>query len=776
MKKKIYLIHHSHTDIGYTHPSEVLKVYHRDFINQAIEAFENEKNSDFRWTCENYWQVENYLETASEQKKEKLIDLMKDEKIDFSVNYLNMTELIDMDVYEEKIKEACEFSNRYALNFNAAMSADINGYSQKYVEALAKNGVKYNFSCIHTHHGAHAFGKKPYIFNWETKHGIVKTVLTAHYHIGNELFLMPEAGVSYLMAENGLGIDSDNKGLKITKERVDNFLKEIKEVEEYEYDFVPMMISGINTDNGTPNPDVLKTINTWNQYYGNEVEIKLVTLNEFFKEVEEPLEYIPTHSGDMNDWWGDGVGSTPKGTKLFKSAQRKYAMLKQIDPGYKNESALRNLIMYAEHTWGHSASVSNPYNTLVDEMMLKKQSYVANADMQINEDLENHLLSKEQVTILPSRPKIFTVTNVLDFEITTTAVIIIEHWETVDGFTVDKITNDIIILDAKGNKYKSQVRQCDRGHEIEFECSLKALESKSVEVKMKSDSNIFSKFETCDKANDFSNKKCTDYLTNKIETENFILDLNLEKERITIYDKNNNCFLSDSNDFLKLVVTSLESKDQMRTRKAMGRNRISPMGNRYFGENLKFELIDSGDVYITVRVHQEIHGMVEAFIDIKVYKNIQKIEVVVNYLKQTSKNIENIYLNFNITSENGETLLLTKCGDMLDVTKNLLPEANNMFFICGEELLTDNYKILSPDCSLITFDNGNYEPVDLNKRVDKSKLTFWLANNFWETNFFNDLSGYHSFRFILTNEESENSKFSFENPLVHSSNILEEGE
>ena len=33
----IYLIHHSHTDIGYTERQEKLMKYHKDFILQAIE-------------------------------------------------------------------------------------------------------------------------------------------------------------------------------------------------------------------------------------------------------------------------------------------------------------------------------------------------------------------------------------------------------------------------------------------------------------------------------------------------------------------------------------------------------------------------------------------------------------------------------------------------------------------------------------------------------------------------------------------------------------------
>ena len=35
----VYLIHHSHTDIGYTERQEKIMRYHYDFIRQAIEMY-----------------------------------------------------------------------------------------------------------------------------------------------------------------------------------------------------------------------------------------------------------------------------------------------------------------------------------------------------------------------------------------------------------------------------------------------------------------------------------------------------------------------------------------------------------------------------------------------------------------------------------------------------------------------------------------------------------------------------------------------------------------
>ena len=56
MIKEILLLHHTHTDIGYTSPQPVIFEIHKRFIEQAIDLAEqeqyNKKFNQFKWTCE----------------------------------------------------------------------------------------------------------------------------------------------------------------------------------------------------------------------------------------------------------------------------------------------------------------------------------------------------------------------------------------------------------------------------------------------------------------------------------------------------------------------------------------------------------------------------------------------------------------------------------------------------------------------------------------------------------------------------------------------------
>ena len=63
----IEVLHHSHTDIGYTERQELICRYHADFLRQALDILrridrgEAKEQRGFRWQCENHWQIENFL-------------------------------------------------------------------------------------------------------------------------------------------------------------------------------------------------------------------------------------------------------------------------------------------------------------------------------------------------------------------------------------------------------------------------------------------------------------------------------------------------------------------------------------------------------------------------------------------------------------------------------------------------------------------------------------------------------------------------------------------
>ena len=95
MKFKIFLIYHSHIDIGYTERQEKIAAYQGDFIKQAVDyvlsANQDQRNSKnkFKFTAEGFWAVEQYLEKYKKAGEEKLLKAINTENFELTAGYLN---------------------------------------------------------------------------------------------------------------------------------------------------------------------------------------------------------------------------------------------------------------------------------------------------------------------------------------------------------------------------------------------------------------------------------------------------------------------------------------------------------------------------------------------------------------------------------------------------------------------------------------------------------------------------------------------------------------
>lgn len=137
------------------------------------------------------------------------------------------------------------------------------------------------------------------------------------------------------------------------------------------------------SDNAPANLDIITTINAFNQRFGEEVILRMVTLQELYLLIREKVTDAPVYRGSMNDWWGNGVGSTPYAVKHYKEGLRLAHICDALEKktNYCNEKLCEigedNALLYAEHTWGHSATITNPYDTMVANLDIRKTSYAS---------------------------------------------------------------------------------------------------------------------------------------------------------------------------------------------------------------------------------------------------------------------------------------------------------------------------------------------------------------------------------------------------------------
>ena len=101
--KTLYVIHHSHTDIGYTDLQERVIDTQVDYIHTVLKMMKQPKYQDFRWNCETLFCVEEFLKEATEEEKENFCRLASEGKIGISGSYLNFTDLLDSSIADERL-------------------------------------------------------------------------------------------------------------------------------------------------------------------------------------------------------------------------------------------------------------------------------------------------------------------------------------------------------------------------------------------------------------------------------------------------------------------------------------------------------------------------------------------------------------------------------------------------------------------------------------------------------------------------------------------------
>lgn len=108
--KTVYVVHHSHTDIGYTDLQERVIAIQVNYIKTVLSMMRQPEYADFRWNCETLYCVEEFWKQASEDDRADFARFVKEGKIGISANYLNFNDLVNADVWCCTIKVDIENS------------------------------------------------------------------------------------------------------------------------------------------------------------------------------------------------------------------------------------------------------------------------------------------------------------------------------------------------------------------------------------------------------------------------------------------------------------------------------------------------------------------------------------------------------------------------------------------------------------------------------------------------------------------------------------------
>lgn len=370
----VCLIHHAHTDIGYTDLQSVIRRRHVHFLDEALRLIRGMRDGDvslqgFVWTVECFWSLEQWLREATAGRQAELAAAIRDGHIGLSGTYLHYTELADAELLEHKLQAGSDYANSIGVPLDTAVSADVNGFGWGYAQKLHDAGIRNLLVCVHSHHGMPPIGRRQAPFLWETPQGDeVMVWLNEHYMLGNILGLAPRALLNYAFVDELQPRPATPDNGPVAEMRLFRYLRRLEE-DGYPADFVPIHVAGLTTDNAPPSGEIARFANEWNRRYGAQVRIELTTPSVVAARIRSAFPNMHRHRGDWPDWWSDGVASTPAATRLCRQAQRglRYLRLLGQSHGVKPspgtmEAAEDAISLYCEHTFNHSAAMHAPWD------------------------------------------------------------------------------------------------------------------------------------------------------------------------------------------------------------------------------------------------------------------------------------------------------------------------------------------------------------------------------------------------------------------------------
>ncbi len=350
----IYLVHHSHTDIGYTLDQPIVWEMHSRFIDDAITLAHRYSDHDsdgaFRWTVETTSVLEYWLKYATDAEIERFIELEKLGRIEVTGMFANITPLYDTDQIIESFQILRRLRNDYGFAIEYAMNCDVNGQNWPLTDVLLDMGIKGFTMAINSHFGG-AFQPRPYTFNWQAPSGRTLPV---------------NNGWPYDKAWRE-GIGRDQAEFAMRWQRLQTYLNEIG------YPLPILLLQSYHPygDNGTAF-DFTPFIDAWNQE--NEPRIVMATPRMWWNAVQEYADQLETFRGDWTDFWNFGSISSAHEQRLnrlsranLRTADALYAALDKPTAAYKafsrhRKDAWHNLNMWDEHTWGADGSIMMPDN------------------------------------------------------------------------------------------------------------------------------------------------------------------------------------------------------------------------------------------------------------------------------------------------------------------------------------------------------------------------------------------------------------------------------
>jgi hypothetical protein len=375
-KWSVFVVHHSHLDIGYTDPQGTVLRHHLDYLDAAVrlagESASWPDEARFRWTVESSMPALRWLAVRPAEQVEAFAALAREGVIEVTALPFQLhTEACSTEELYRQLRFTARLRDRYGFATRSAMHTDVPGAVVGLVDALNAAGVRY-LAAAHNWAGRsvpylHGGDRLTRPFRWrapsgnellvwftDTPHGMAymegNTVgLTDSYELADDLlprYLAALATRGYPYGPGTFGWQGPDAPR-----------------EPYELDVLHLRVQGAHADNAGPSIVPASIVREWNERWAYP-RLRSAANSDFFAHVEERyLDRLAVHEGDWTDWWADGLGSGARPLGYARRAQSALRVaetlhtLAGVDATDAVEAAYDKVALFNEHTWG----AANPW-------------------------------------------------------------------------------------------------------------------------------------------------------------------------------------------------------------------------------------------------------------------------------------------------------------------------------------------------------------------------------------------------------------------------------
>jgi hypothetical protein len=373
--RELWLLPHSHVDIGYTHRQDDVVGIQVGNLEKAMELARasagNPPGMRFKWNPEAVWTLDHFLHRASPEQRETFLHAVKAGDVGVDALYGNMlTALCRPEELAECLAFGARLSNVTSVPVRSASICDVPGYTWGIVPVMAQAGVKY--FAIGPNFGdrvgtIHLWDNKP--FYWKSQSGRERILcwVVDNYHFLGDV--------------------------------EQNVLAQVERLQRMDFPYDLSFLFWVGqwptggVDNAPPDDKLPEKVMAWNAKYAAP-KIVIGLAGDYFQEFERRHgAKLPEFSGDLTPYWEDGAGSTARETALNRAsgdrlsqASALFAMRpEKAYPIEKFDAAWKNVLLYSEHTWGAWCSISKPDDAFTLDQWRGKQGFALEADKQSRE-------------------------------------------------------------------------------------------------------------------------------------------------------------------------------------------------------------------------------------------------------------------------------------------------------------------------------------------------------------------------------------------------------